>query len=494
MSDIEDPRTIRLNKLFHDVIYERRVLTTSRDGNLFIESLCSQNEAAATVYKLVSSPKGLEAIQKSMRFDTTIPFLNGHAVLLLRYLQAKELKEVDSGSVLAQLLTAVVEPPFFWDAFTQAFQRGSLNSEASHVYAWLLFELLVRPGKSATSYTIVAKTPGVLDSILKSPDGETRNLGQKIKHTLSLDTSGLQANGDAKAGGRHDNDFPNHREISIMPTADELLSKEYPFLRTPDTYLQDSTLRSACLGIHIDNQFRLLREDMLGEIRDEVQKLKGLKPGRHKGMTFDHLAVDGIDFGGDNNRQPWGIIFRCQDELPQLKKIKQLQKRIDYLREHRHIVRQGTTGCLFVDDEPVAFPAINRNEDELVKKPARIIVQFQDERTVSYAMMKLRTARKVKLVQLDTSVFAFEPFLKRLQNMNEIPLAEKLLSYDKDQPIKAPSFQPKQLKNTIANMTGKDLRPLLNTEKSVHLDASQIDALLAILFQQVSVIQGPPGM
>ncbi|PQE16470.1 nfx1-type zinc finger-containing 1 protein [Rutstroemia sp. NJR-2017a BBW] len=481
MADIDDPRTIRLNKLFHDVIYERRTLTTSRDGNLFVESVCSQNDAATIVYKLVSSPKGLEAIQKSMRFDTTIPFLNGHAVQLLRYLQARELKEVDSGSVLAQLITAIVEPPFFWDAFTQAFQRGSLNSEASYVYAWLLFELLVRPGKSTTSYTLVAKTPGVLDSILKSSDGETRNLGQKIKHTLSLDTSGVQANGDAKAGGRHDNDFSNHREISIMPTADELLSKEYPFLRTPDTYLQDSTLRSACLGIHIDNQFRLLREDMLGEIRDEVQKLKGLKPGRHKGMTFDHLEVEGVDFGGDNNRQPWGLRFKCRDELPQLKKIKQLQKRIEYLREHRHVIRQGTTGCLFVDDEPVAFPAINRNEDELVKNLARIIVQFQDERTVSYAMMKLRTAQRVKLVQLDTS------------DMNEVPLAEELLSYDKDRPLKAPSFQPQHLKNKITNMAGKDLSSLLKTKKAVILDASQIDALLAIAFQQVSVIQGPPG-
>ncbi|KAM3068636.1 hypothetical protein ACMFMG_011160 [Clarireedia jacksonii] len=428
-----------------------------------------------------------------MRFDTSVRFLNGHAVQLLRYLQARDLKEIDSGSVLARLLTAVVEPPFFWDAFTQAFQQGSLNKEASYVYAWLLLELLVRPGNYTSSYTIVAKTPGVLDSILKSSDGETRNLGQKIKHTLSLDTASIQAEGDAKPGGRHDNDFSNHREISIMPTADELLSKEYPFLRTPETYLHDSTLRSACLGIHIDNQFRLLREDMLGEIRDEVQKLKGLKSGRHKGMTFDHLRVDGIDFGGDKNRQPWGLRFICQDELPQLKKIKQQQKRLDYLKEHRHIVRQGTTGCLFVDDEPVAFPAINRNEDELVKNPARIIVQFQDERTVSYAMMKLRTAQKIKLVQLDTSVFAFEPFLKRLQDMTEIPLAEELLSYDKDQTIEGPSFQPKQLKNKISNMTGKDLQPLLNTEKSILLDTSQIDALLAIIFQRVSVIQGPPG-
>ena len=44
----------------------------------------------------------------------------------------------------------------------------------------------------------------------------------------------LHNDAEAKPGGRHDNDHADHREISIMPTADELLSKDRPFFRTAD--------------------------------------------------------------------------------------------------------------------------------------------------------------------------------------------------------------------------------------------------------------------
>ncbi|KAB8301571.1 hypothetical protein EYC80_003415 [Monilinia laxa] len=425
-----------------------------------------------------------------MRFDTTPSFLNESAVLLLRYLQEPSIKTINSGSSLSEIITAVVEPPFFWDGFMRAFRSGQLNQDASYAFAWLLLELLNRPGKSPSAYVLVANSPGVLDVILKSPHGETRNLGQKIKHTLSLSTSDLNTNREIGPGGRHNNDHASHRDISIMPTADELLSKELPFLRTADTYLKE--LKSSSLGIHIDNQFRLLREDMLGEIRDELQKLQGLKPGNHRGLTFDNIRLDGIHIDGEKFREPWGLIFQCQDELPLLKKVSP-KNRVEFLKNNRQIFRQGTTGCLFVDGEPVAFPAIDRDEEELAKTPARITFHFQDDTTVPDALVKLKKAEKIKLVQINTSVFAFEPFLKRLQEMSDIPLAEELLSYSEGQPIQGPSFQPLKLKHGIERSSGKDIRALFKTPRPVILDDSQTSSLLAILFQRVSLIQGPPG-
>ncbi|ESZ94905.1 NFX1-type zinc finger-containing protein 1 [Sclerotinia borealis F-4128] len=486
----DDPRVTRLNRFFHDVIHGRRTLSSARDGKTFIEAICSQQDPATTVYKILSSPAGLSGIQTSMRLDTTPSFLNGCAVLLLRYLQEPSLRTINSGLSLSELLTAIVEPPFFWDGFIRAFQGMELNLQASHSFAWLLLELLNRPGKSPTTYVLVAKSPGILDAILKSSNGDTRNLGHKIKHTLSLDVSDLDRNHEVGPGGRHNNDHANHREVLIMPTADELLSKERPFLRTPDTYLGD--VDSARLGIHIDNQFRLLREDMLEEIRNEVQKLQGLKAGKHRGLTFDKIRVDDIYIESSLFREPWGLRFKCQDELPSLKRVHP-KKRVEYLNENRHILRQGTTGCLFVDGEPIAFPAINRNEEELAQNPAKIILQFQDETAVLNALVKLKTAQEIKLIQLDTSVFAFEPFLKRLQEMNDVPLAEKLLSWNEGQVIEGPSFQPLQLKDKIRRSPGKNLHSLIQTSKSVILDEAQINSLLAILYQKVSLIQGPPG-
>lgn len=486
----DDPRLARLNRFFHDVIHERRTLSSTRDGKTFIEAICSQPDPATTVYKLLSSPAGLDATQTSVRFDTTASFINESAVLLLRYLQEPSLRAINSGLSLSELITAIVEPPFFWDGFVRAFRDRELNSQASYAFTWLLLELINRPGRSSTTYILVAKSPGLLETILKSSDGDTRNLGQKLKHTLSLDVSDLDKDCDVEAGGRHDNDFANHREISIMPTADELLSKERPFLRTPDTYLKNKD--SARLGIHIDNQFRLLREDMLGEIRDELQKIQGLRPGNHRGLTVKNILVDDIYIQGGLFKEPWGLKFRCQDELISLKRVKP-EKRVQYLRDHPQILRHGTTGCLFVDDEPVAFPAIKRDEDELSQMPAKVIVQFQDEETVPNALVKLKTGQRIKLVQIDTSVFAFEPFLKRLQMMNNVPLAEELLSWEEGQTIEGPSFQPLQLKDKIQRSSGKDLRTLIRTSKRVILDESQVRSLLAILFQRISLIQGPPG-
>jgi hypothetical protein len=86
--------------------------------------------------------------------------------------------------------------------------------------------------KTSSRYLVVAKIPDVLNSILKSSDRETQNCGQKIKHALSLDSSDLHIDVEAKPGGRHDNSHADHREVSIMPRADELFLQERPFLLT----------------------------------------------------------------------------------------------------------------------------------------------------------------------------------------------------------------------------------------------------------------------
>jgi len=301
-SSTDDIRSSRLLKFFTDVLFDRRSLSLSKDGKLFIESICAQTDPAACCHKLLSSPKGLEAVQSCVRFDTSLTFLNGHAVLLLQYLQAPSLKAIESGKVLARILLNMVDPPFFWDAYAKAFRSHLLNPSAFRSFTWLLLELVNLPDDASGPYLILAKSSDILDSILKSSDGETRNMGQKIKHALSFGFQDLYVDADIKPGGRHDNDHEDHRQISIMPTADELLSKDRPFLRTAD-FIDDQNLKGSLKAIHIDNQFRLLREDMLGEIREELHKLAGTRPGRHKGLMVTDLRLSGLDVGTDRSEE-----------------------------------------------------------------------------------------------------------------------------------------------------------------------------------------------
>lgn len=196
----DDPRVIRLSAFFNKVLYGQRTLSTARDGKLFIEAMCVQADSASCAHKILSSPSGLSALQASVRFDTSVTFLNEDAVPLLRYLQTPSLKAIGSGSVLAQLLLSIVEPPFFWEALIKSFTDGLLNQGASQAFAWLLLQLVSLPGKSSSPYLAVAHSSNILNAILKSPNGETRILGQKIEHALPLDASGLYNDAEAKPG------------------------------------------------------------------------------------------------------------------------------------------------------------------------------------------------------------------------------------------------------------------------------------------------------
>lgn len=436
-SNPNDLRASKLSVFFNNVLHGQRTLATSRDGKLFLEALCVQADPATCAHKILSSPCGLPALQASVRFDTSVTFLNEHATVLLRYLQAPSLKTIESGSVLAKLLVAMVEPPFFWEALIKSFTGELLNLDASQNFAWLLLQLVCLPGKASSPYITVASSPNVLDSILKSPQGETRILGQKIKHALPLDPAELCQDAEVKPGGRHDNDHADYREISIMPTADELLSKDRPFFRAAD----DPELLSSRSATHIDNQFRLLREDMLGEIRDELKILTGKKTGRHRGITINNLSPVRLKTGTDRQRSLWGVVFRCNEELPCFKRIKP-DKRKDFLKDNAHILRHGNMACLLIDDEPAAFPTIWRDVEDLSKSPAHVTLQFVDDATLPYALSKMKRAANFKLVQLDTAIFAFEPFLRRLQEMKELPLADELLHWNSDTAIEGPTFQP----------------------------------------------------
>ena len=490
-SNSDDPRVTRLSAFFYKVLYGQRTLSTARDGKLFIEAICVQADPATCAHKLLSSPSGLSALQASVRFDTSVTFLNEDAAPLLRYLQTPSLKAIGSGSVLAQLLLSMVEPPFFWEALTKSFTGGLLDPNASQAFAWLLLQLISLPGKASSPYRAVAGSSSILDTILKSPDGDTRILGQNIKHALPLDAAELHNDVEVRPGGRHDNDHGDHRAISIMPTAAELLSKDRPFFRTAD-FIDDPNVVSSRYCIHLDNQFRLLREDMLGEIRDELKVLTGTKAGRHKGTIVDGLSLGGVEMGTDRKRLPWGVVLKCKEGLPHLRKI-QPDKRKFFLKDNRHILRQGNMACLLVDGEPAAFPTIHRDEEELAKTPAAITIHFADDSTLPYALSKMKTAGNVKLVQLDAAIFAFEPFLRRLQEMNDLPLKNELLHWETGKDIEGPSFQPTEVIKALESRSGKDLKCLLRIKKSVILDKSQMNSLCACLLQRVSLVQGPPG-
>jgi hypothetical protein len=92
-------------------------------------------------------------------------------------------------------------------------------------------------------------------------------------------------------GGRHSNDHVDFRQISIVPTVDELSPSQDPFLPRVDrveTFLAEDKQTQL-----LDRQFRLLREDMIRSVRDALRK----------GVTF-YLPVALVGLEDHGYRRP----------------------------------------------------------------------------------------------------------------------------------------------------------------------------------------------
>lgn len=186
------------------------------------------------------------------------------------------------------------------------------------------------------------------------------------------------------------------------------------------------------------------------------------------------------------------MLFLCKADIPRLFKCKPKDGKA-HLMQNRNIVKHQSVACPLADGEVVAFPNINRNVDLLASRPPVLTLQFATEAVTAKLLLNLKTAKQIRLVQIDTAVFSFAPILRQLQEARELPLLDELLSLSSPSSTLTPSSQPLDIiRNIKANPLG-DLKQLLQTTSSVRLDTSQAASLLSSLTQSVSLIQGPPG-
>lgn len=103
---------------------------------------------------------------------------------------------------------------------------------------------------------------GCLNDLPAAAGGQQVNL---VKPSFKLEKDG--PGNLSSQGTRHDNDSEDIRRIQIMPTADEVKSHRSEYLPTTDS----QQWHIPGLGGLLDRQFRLLREDTVGQLRDAVK-------------------------------------------------------------------------------------------------------------------------------------------------------------------------------------------------------------------------------
>ena len=485
-----DARSNRLRKNFEDVINGRRPLARNT-SSIFIEGLCLQSDAAACVHKLVNSKEGLQAIQNVMRMDISPAFMNGLGAKVLTYFQPPDLKDLGGGRYLQQIVAKIANPPIFWDAFIHAYKDRRLDEPATHCFAWLLLQLVSLPGNEAGPYRPVAEDPTIMDPLSSSSNNKIRTIVQRIKQVISVHIVPVQAIGGSGPGGRHDNDFDDFRKISILPTADEIASKEPPFYRTSDE-LDDPTTVDTRLGTYLDNHFRLLRDDMVYDMRDGLEFVQKRKKARRSGVV-DGLKPSGVFCGTSDRKIKWGIQLECTQDLWVFDGVKDKDRK-GALLKNRRFAKHGSLVTIFVKDKMVGFGSIHRDEDLLSKKVPVFVVQLEGKTNTINVLTGLKTATKAKIIPIETAVFAYEPVLKAIQDIREVPLSEELLFWTKDSPIRTPSFDEPPIVAALKSNPGCELRSYLGMPNSVKLDQKQAASLVTGLTQKVSLIQGPPGM
>ncbi len=483
-------RRARLTRLFDTVLKGTTSLGSPAQCKQYIEAICSHPDPPLCIERIIASRNGIAALQAAIRADLSNETLNRHAVDLIVFLQAPAIKTLSSGQLLTRVLLAIVEPPTFWSVFVTAFKERKLREQGQRCFAWLLLQLILIPGEEESPYLPTAQD--VTAALLLSSSLDVRSLGQHIEHVVSVSSSSSspRASDDISPGGRHDNDFPNFRDIAILPTADELASKELPFLRPASVFNDPSSIEQR-EAIYVDNMFRLLREDMICEMREELQIALGQTGRKHRGFVVDGLWI--CDCTADERRK-WSIILRCSKDLPQLTGIKP-PERLKAIKNNPRLLKHQSLASLIVDGEIVAFPSVHRDEVRLAKPLPEIVLEVEGELAVRKLLLKLKTAKRVKLLQIDVAVFAYDPILTALKRMKTLPLAKELLFWKEGERIGQSVLHPR-LQHAIDRQKkhrGRDLQALLSLPHSVVLDPAQEEAFLSGLTQDLSLIQGPPG-
>ncbi|KAJ3994672.1 P-loop containing nucleoside triphosphate hydrolase protein [Lentinula boryana] len=493
-----DPaRVAKLKKFLDNVLNGRTTISNVNQSKQLIDAICAQADHAGCIDRIIAAGgHGLEAIQTSLRTDFSSAFLDGPATSLFIYLQDPAIKAISGGHYLEKILQAIVDPPIFWNPFVEAFRNRSLSEAAQKCFSWLLLQLMKSSTGDTTPYLPIALDLEPL--MAKSHLLDLRNFAAGIRNVLSILSAPpiAASQEDHPPGGRHDNDFADFRSISILPTSDEIACTTPPFLR-PSAALDDPETEEFREGIYLDHFFRLTREEMINEMREELQVALGKQPRKKNRVSLvQGLKPVGVNIGNDGRRVKWGLIFECLEDWPGLAGLAE-EARLNFFKkkENQKILSNGSLCAFVVGGRAIAFPTIRRDETLLANNPPRIVVELEGKSAVTELLLKMKVTTDAQLIPIDTAIFAFEPILSTLKRMKTLPLAQEILFWNSNKLLEGPSYLF-PLEHAVANISRNlktDVGEMLKLGKKIVLDTAQARSLLSGLKQNLSIIQGPPG-
>ena len=121
---------------------------------------------------------------------------------------------------------------------------------------------------------------------IKHAENEKQQSAKRPKPTFELLMD--QPGELSQRGPRHDNDCENIEDIQILPTMGEILGERAEYLPRSDP----STWHLPGMTGLLDRQFRLIREDTLGQLRDAAKvELNRIHNGNGQGTATRHAGA-----------------------------------------------------------------------------------------------------------------------------------------------------------------------------------------------------------
>jgi hypothetical protein len=332
-------------------------------------------------------------------------------------------------------------------------------------------------------------------------------------------------------GARHDNDHARIAEIQILPTCLEITSLRQEYLP-----LLDSTQRHlpGLAGL-LDRQFRLLREDTVGQLRDAVreevarlghstrnvpthQSQQGIRKLVYHNVCFDRMCVDrrrGLQVVAEfdqppqiNNKSP-----KQREDWWKGSKLLQIDSLVCFVSSTGKIVffsvcdpspgpgrKDSNPGNR--DDIPSLFRQANR---------ASVLLGFaeykHDHAVWIGTHIDTHDKTRQSLVEFPGVLLpSFQPTLQALQKMSktlDLPFAEIIAqdSQSADALIQPPAYAARRgfafnldvLAGGPLTLSPGKAFDFNKLEEGSTLDEAQRDAVIRALSTGLALIQGPPG-
>ena len=365
---------------------------------------------------------------------------------------------------------------------------------------------------------------------LAPPQSTPQNL-LSAAFELSQDLPGNLSNN----GARHDNDHASIADIQILPTAQEIASPRQEYLP-----LVDSTQHHLSgLAGFLDRQFRLLREDTVGQLRDavreEVTRLEHPNrnvPTTHQGQQgVRKLIYHNVRFSRMSVDRKKGLQVVAEFDQPPQINNKSMKQREDWWKGSK-LLQVDSLVCFVSSNGKIIFLSVcdpilrfhgrkdsdsddKRKSDDIPSlfrqaNRASVLLGLAEYKTADAIWISTHTApskTRQSLVEFPGVLLpSFQPTLQALQKMSRklsLPFAEIVApdSQTSAAVIKPPAYATKggfSFNLDVLAGVPLTLKPgqafdFTKLDGGSTLDEAQQFAVIQALSTELALIQGPPG-